>query len=123
LAGSEERADGPAYLSPQDESTRKGGAAASASGAVAQVEAAAASDALEALEAVLPEAAKQLMALAAAHAAAGPRQSFFAARQLLGIAARCVDLSDASARGAAMELIKVHSRSPNCANGIRYWTL
>lgn len=51
----------------QDEGARKGGAAASASGAVAQVEAAAASDALEALEGILPAAAAELMDLVAEH--------------------------------------------------------
>ncbi len=90
----------------QDEGSAKGRAAAAASGAVADVEAARASDALEALEGILPAAAEQLMALVAEHAAAGPG-SGFAARQLLAIAACCVDLSDAAARKAASELVQV----------------
>ncbi|EIE21059.1 hypothetical protein COCSUDRAFT_43416 [Coccomyxa subellipsoidea C-169] len=89
----------------QDEGSAKGRAAAAASGAVADVEAARASDALEALEATLPAAAEHLMALVAEHAAAGAG-SGFAARQLLAIAACCVDLSDAAARKAASELVQ-----------------
>jgi len=88
----------------QDEGTAKGQAAAAASGAVATVEAARASDALEALEAALPAAAEQLMGLVAEHTASG---ALFAARQLLAIAARCVDLSDAAGRTAAAELVQV----------------
>lgn len=88
----------------QDEGTAKGQAAAAASGAVATVEAARASDALEALEAALPAAAEQLMDLVAEHAASG---ALFAARQLLAITARCIDLSDAAGRTAAAELVQV----------------
>ncbi|CAL8469060.1 g8601 [Coccomyxa elongata] len=88
----------------QDEGTAKGRAAAAASGAVASVEAARASDALEALEAMLPVSAEELMVLVAVHAAAdGPG---FAARQLLTVAARCVDLSDAAGRAAAGDLVR-----------------
>ena len=76
---------------------------------MATLEAARASDALEALEAILPAAAEQLMALAAEHAAAGAK-SGFAARQLLAVAARCVDLSDATARKAAADLVQVRSQ-------------
>ena len=52
-----------------------------------QVEAAAAGECLEALEALLPDTATGLMALVAAHASAGARAAF-ATRQLLAIAAR-----------------------------------
>ncbi|BDA45173.1 probable condensin complex subunit 3 at N-terminal half [Coccomyxa sp. Obi] len=88
----------------QDEGTAKGRAAAAASGAVASVEAARASDALEALEAMLPVAAEELMGLVAVHAAADG--SGFAARQLLTVAARCVNLSDAAGRAAAGDLVQ-----------------
>lgn len=82
---------------------------------MASVEAARASDALEALEAILPAAAEQLMALAAEHAAAGAK-SGFAARQLLAVAARCVDLSDATARKAAADLVQVLAHHKSCFN-------
>ena len=51
------------------------------------MEAAAASDCLETLERLLPEAPSDLMALVAAHAAAGAPAAF-ATRQLLAVAAR-----------------------------------
>ena len=92
----------------QEQGSARGQAAASASGARAQVEAASASEHLEALEELLPESATALLQAAAAHAAAG-REHAFACRQLLGIACACLDLTDASSRNAAADLVQVQS--------------
>lgn len=90
----------------QEQGSAKGRAAASASGARAQVDAAAASEHLEALEQLLPESASALLQAIAEHAAAG-REHAFTCRQLLAIACTCLDLTDASGRNAASDLVQV----------------
>ena len=92
----------------QEQGTAKGQAAASASGARAQVEAASASEHLEALEQLLPESATALLQAVAMHAAGGPEHAF-TCRQLLSIASTCLDLTDASSRNAAADLVQVQS--------------
>jgi hypothetical protein len=66
------------------------------------VEAAAAGECLEALEALLPETATALMSLVAAHASTGARGAF-ATRQLLAIAARCAHAEPELAHAASLE--------------------
>eukprot|EP00884_Botryococcus_braunii_P003519 jgi/Botrbrau1/13168/Bobra.242_1s0005.1 len=88
----------------QQEGTARGRAAAHTSGAAAAVEAAAADDHLQALEAALPETAERLMHMISELADAGPDHRF-AAGQLLLIASTCMDLSDACGHTAAAELI------------------
>ena len=90
----------------QEQASSKGQAAASASGARAQVEAAAASEHLEALEQLLPESAAALLQTIATHAAAGWEHAF-TCRQLLAIACACLDLTDSSSRNAASQLVQV----------------
>ena len=70
------------------------------------MEAAAASEHLEALEQLLPENAAALLQTIATHAAAG-REHTFTCRQLLAIACACLDLTDSSSRNAALKLVQV----------------
>ena len=94
------------HMVTQEQGSASGQAAASASGAQAQVEAAAASEYLEALEQLLPESASALLQSVGKHAAAG-REHAFTCRQLLAIACACLDLTDASSRNAASDLVQV----------------
>ncbi|KAK9811687.1 hypothetical protein WJX72_008386 [[Myrmecia] bisecta] len=103
----------------QGDATTKGRAAAATSGANARVEAAAAGERLEALEAALPETVSALMELAVAHAAAGEEHRF-ATRQLLHIAARCVDLTDAAGRKAAADMVQKLLREASSGSDRRW---
>lgn len=86
------------------EATSKGLSAANTGGAVANIEAAAAGDRLEALEAALPPSVEDMMGIIAAHIAGGP-QHRFACAQLMALAARCMDFTDATGRKAASALL------------------
>ncbi|DBA76941.1 TPA: hypothetical protein ACH3X1_009536 [Trebouxia sp. C0004] len=90
----------------------KGQAAAALTGAPATVEAAAAEDQLKALEAALPPTVSDFMHLLSAHANAGQEHSF-AACQLLQLAATCVDMTDATGRQAAADLVRHFLKDPS----------
>jgi condensin complex subunit 3 len=87
------------------EAASKGLAAASAAGANAGIEAAAAAERLEALEVAVPATVEEMVGVIAAHAGAGPAHRF-AAGQLMALAARCVDFTDATGRRAAAALLE-----------------
>lgn len=87
------------------EATSKGLAAAATAGAAANIEAAAAGDRLEALEAALPQGAEDMIDIIAAHARAGP-EHHFASVQLTALASRCMDFADATGRRAAAALLE-----------------
>jgi hypothetical protein len=98
----------------QGDARRRGLAAASTAGATAAVAAAAAADRHDALEEALPATAEDLVALAAAHARAGPAHRV-AATELLRIAARCWDWGDvASCRAAAAPLAALVAELDPC---------
>ena len=86
------------------EATSKGLAAANTGGAVANIEAAAAGDRLESLEAALPPSVEDMVGIIAAHVAGGP-QHRFACAQLMALAAHCMDFTDATGRRAASSLL------------------
>ncbi len=97
-----------------DEAAERGLKASSLAGAAAKIEAAAASDRLEALEAALPGSVGELMDIIGIHARAGP-QHRFATQQLLALTAQCVDLTDATARHAAATVLQEVLSTPPAA--------
>jgi len=87
------------------EATSKGLAAAATAGAAANIEAAAAGDRLEALEAALPATVEEMIGVIAAHACLG-LETRFACAQLMDLTAGCCDFTDATARRAAALLLQ-----------------
>ena len=85
--------------------TLRGLAAVNAGGAAASIEAAAASDRLEALEAALPPTVEEMVGVIARHADGGAAHRF-ATGQLMLLAAQCMDFADATGRGAALGMLE-----------------
>ena len=86
------------------EASSKGLAAANTGGAVASIEAAAAGDRLEALEAALPASVGEMIDIIEVHVAAGAAYRF-ASVQLMILAAKCMDFADGTGRRAASTLL------------------
>lgn len=82
----------------------KGLSAANSVGAVANIDAAAAGDRLEALESALPATVQELATMCAVHAHAGPTHRFVAS-QLMQLMAQCADFGDALGRKAAAQVV------------------
>lgn len=87
------------------EAATKGLAAANTAGATANIEAAAAGDRIEALEAALPLGIQDMIDIIAVHARAGPEHRFVCA-QLMALAGTCMDFTDAMGRRAAASLLE-----------------
>ncbi|KAL4426507.1 hypothetical protein ABPG77_008365 [Micractinium sp. CCAP 211/92] len=92
------------WLSTQAAS--RGLSAASKVGAAANIDAAAAAERLEALEAALPATVADMAAIISKHAAAGAAYRF-STGQLMQLAAKCQDFADASGRAAASAMLEV----------------
>lgn len=92
------------WLSTQAAS--KGLSAAGKVGAAAHIDAAAAAERLEALEAALPATVADMAAIISKHAAAGAAYRF-STGQLMQLAAKCQDFADASGRAAASAMLEV----------------
>eukprot|EP00798_Chlamydomonas_sp_ICE-L_P008902 gene8902-3788_t len=90
----------PRHLDASD----KGSAAATATGAAAAVEAARATSSYDAVDSFLPETAVHMAALITAHVNNGINYRFGAC-QLMRIACRCMDWTDASSRIVAEEML------------------
>jgi len=86
------------------EATSKGLAAANTGGATANIEAAAAGDRIEALEAALPASVEEIINIISAHVAGGAEYRF-ASAQLMSLAAHCMDFTDSTGRRAASNLL------------------
>jgi condensin complex subunit 3 len=86
------------------EATSKGLAAANTGGATANIEAAAAGDRIEALEAALPASVEDMINIISAHVAGGAEYRF-ASAQLMSLAAHCMDFTDSTGRRAASNLL------------------
>eukprot|EP00887_Chlorella_sp_A99_P006352 scaffold3.g6352.t1 len=87
------------------EATSKGLAAAATAGAAANIDLAVASDRLEALEAALPPTVEEMARIIDKHAQAGSQYRFVTG-QLMLLAARCMDFTDATGRAAASQLLQ-----------------
>lgn len=92
------------WLSTQAAS--KGLSAAAKVGAAANIDAAAAAERLEALEAALPATVADMAAIISKHASAGAAYRF-STGQLMQLAAKCQDFADASGRAAASAMLQV----------------
>jgi hypothetical protein len=87
------------------QATSRGLSAAHKVGAAANIDAAAAAEQLEALEAALPPTVADMADIVAKHAAAGARYRF-STGQLMLLAARCMDFADAAGRSAASQMLR-----------------
>ncbi|PSC71431.1 condensin complex subunit 3 [Micractinium conductrix] len=83
-----------------EQATSKGLSAARKAGAGATIDAAAAAERLEALEAALPPTVSDMADIIAKHATAGAAYRF-STGQLMQLAAKCMDFADAAGRAAA----------------------
>lgn len=98
----------------QAQATSRGLSAAHKVGQGATIDAAAAAERLEALEAALPPTVGEMVDIIAKHAAAGA-QYRFSCGELMQLAAKCMDFADAAGRSdASLMLRRLLSDAPRC---------
>ena len=100
----------------QSQATSRGLSAANKVGAAANIDAAAAAERLEALEAALPATVADMADIIATHASAGA-QYRFSTGQLMQLSAKCMDFADAAGRSSASLMLRqLLSEAPSGAD-------
>ena len=100
----------------QSQATSRGLSAANKVGAAANIDAAAAGERLEALEAALPATVADMADIIAKHASAGA-QYRFSTGQLMQLSAKCMDFADAAGRSSASLMLRqLLSEAPSGAD-------